>query len=209
MLRSALPVRGERTWTFANKQSADTKPMNFISITASLLLLAGISLAEEKPRQSHDHANDNPEEKAKVEEYKHIFGAAKEIIIYEGLPHPEEEEELLKVESKRNDTVRIPPLDEAFYTPAVEAVNADAIIKLLSGSDGIRINHPKKCGFHSDYCIQFKHQEATYRAFVCFGCGELLVMKGESGVTFSFNDVELKKLLTVYDKKRPKKVKVE
>ena len=103
----------------------------------------------------------------------------------------------------------IPPLDEAFYIPAVEAVNAGTILKLLSGSDGIRINQPKKCGFHADYCIQFKHQEATYRVFVCFGCGELLVMKGDSGVTFFFNDVELKKLLTVYDKKRPKKVKVE
>lgn len=183
--------------------------MNFISITSSLLLLAGISLAEEKPRHHHDHADNNPEEKAKVDAYKQIFDAAEEIVIYEGLPHPEDEKELLKAELKRKEIVKLPPSDEAFYTPTVKAVNSDGIRKLLSGPDGIRVNEEKKCGFHSDYCIQFKHKDATYRAFVCFGCSELLVIQGDSRTIFGFNNEKLKKLLTVYDKNRPKKVKIE
>jgi hypothetical protein len=178
--------------------------MKIIQITFSIFLLAGIVLADGK----HRHDND-PEKKSEVEAYKRIFAAAEGIVIYEGLPHPYEEEELLKVESKRKDIVKLPPSDEAFYTPAVEAVNAEALLKLLSGPDGIHVNEPKKCGFHSDYCIQFKHLDATYRAFVCFGCGELFVMQGDSGVMFGFNDDELKKLLAVYEKKRPKRVKVE
>lgn len=178
--------------------------MKIIQSIVSIFLLAGFVLADGK----HQH-DDDADDKSRVEDYKRIFAAAEGIVIYEGLPHPYEEEELLKVESKRKDTVKLPPLGEAFYTPAVEAVNAEALLKLLSGPDGIRVNQPKKCGFHSDYCIQFKHQDATYRAFVCFGCGELMVRQGDSGATFDFNDDELKKLLAVYEKKRPKKVKVE
>jgi hypothetical protein len=179
--------------------------MKLIQITVSLILLAGIVFACDK----HSHKND-PDKQSRVEAYKLIFAAAEEILIYEGLPHPYEEEELLKVELKRKEIVKLPPLDEAFYTPAIEAVNAEALIKLLSGADGIREKEPEKCGFHSDYCIQFKHQDATYRAFVCFGCGELLVLQGDSpGPAFGFNVDELKKLLAVYEKKRPKKVKVK
>jgi hypothetical protein len=178
--------------------------MKLIQITVSIFLLAGVVFAEGKHRHEPD-----PDEQAEVEAYRRIFAAAEEIVIYEGLPHPYEEEELLRVESKRKDIVKLAHSDEAFYTPAVEAVNAEALLKLLSGPDGIRVNQPKKCGFHSDYCIQFKHQDTTYRAFVCFGCGELMVMQGDSGATFAFNDEELKKLLAVYEKKRPKKVKAE
>jgi hypothetical protein len=178
--------------------------MKIIRTTLGIFLLAGVAFAQGK----HPHERD-PDEQAEVEAYRRIFAAAEEIVIYEGLPHPYEEEELLEVESKRKDIVKLPPMDEAFYTPAVEAVNADALLKLLSGPDGIRVNQPKKCGFHSDYCIQFKHQDTTYRAFVCFGCGELSVRKGERGVRFGFNDDELGKLLAIYEKKRPKKVKIE
>ena len=182
--------------------------MNLIKIAASFALLAGFSLAEEKLHHVHKGAKGNPEKIAQVESYRQIFNAAEQIIIYEGLPHPDEEEELMKLEAKRNDTVVL-PLDQVFYTPAVKADNPDAILKLLSGDDGISVNEPKKCGFHSDYCIQFIHKNATYRAFVCFGCNELFVMQGDSGVMFAFNEEKLKKLLAVYDKKRPKKIKDE
>lgn len=178
--------------------------MKILQITVSIFLLAGVAYAEEKHRHEPD-----PDEQAEVEAYRRIFGAAEEIVIYEGLPHPDEEEELLKVESKRKDVVKLPPMDEAFYTPAAEAVNAEALLKLLSAPDSIRVNQPKKCGFHSDYCIQFKHQNITYRAFICFGCGELMVMRGDNGTKFDFNNDELKKLLAAYEKKRPKKVKLK
>ncbi len=180
--------------------------MKLIQPFVTLLLLVGITLAEEKQSYDHDRGEEYQEEQAQVEAYKGILAAAKEIVIYEGLPHPYEEEELLKKEAKRKDIVTLPPLDEAFYTPAVEVVNAEAILKLLAGSDGIQENEPKKCDFHSDFCIQFKHQDTTYHAFFCFGCGEVSVRQGDSGVTFGFNDEELKKLLAVYEKKRPKKV---
>ncbi len=181
--------------------------MKIITITVSFALLVGFASADEKP--GHVCAKDNPERKDQVEAYKGIFAAAKDVVIYEGLPHPNDEEDLLKTELKRKDIVKLPPLDEAFYTPAVKAIDAEAMLKLLSGSDGIRVNTPSKCGFHSDYCIQFEDQDTIYRAFVCFGCVEVLVVQGDSRVTFGFDDEKLKELLAPYHNKRPKKVNAE
>jgi hypothetical protein len=183
--------------------------MKLIKIALTLLLLTGVALTAEKPGNAQDCRKNNTEKNAQVEAYKLIFAAATEVIIYEGLPHPDEERELLESELKRNDILSLPPLDGAFYTPAIKVVDSVDLLNYLSGPDGIRVYSPNKCGFHSDYCIEFKHKNLTYRAFVCFGCRELLVMQGESGVTFAINDEELKKLLSIYDKKRPKRAMIE
>ena len=148
---------------------------------------------------------------AEIAAHQKIFANAKDLMIYEGLPHPYEEEKLFKTETKRKDTIKFQPLDEAFYSPSTKATNTEPIIKLLSEPGGIKINHPKKCGFHSDYCLEFTSGGIKYRAFTCFGCWEMFVFKGDEqkGHVFWFDKKELSKLLAIYDKKRPKPVKEE
>jgi len=185
--------------------------MKFLQITTLLALLAGFLNAEEKPKHHHGCSASDPEKLATVEAYKKIFAAAEAITIYEGLPHQYEEEELLKKELKRKDYIKLVNggVDYPFYTPAVKATNADELRMVLSGPDCLSVYIPMKCGFHPDYCLKWKHDKITYHALVCFGCGQIVVMHDKIYQSFYFNDEKLKKLLAVYDLKRPKPEKAE
>lgn len=152
---------------------------------------------------------DGPDKKAEVEAIQKVFSQAKGIMVFEGLPHPYEEEALLKAELKRKDTVKLPPLEEPFYTPALKASNEEALRKALSGPDCISVYKAHKCGFHADYCLQWQHHGVTYTAMFCFGCADMAVTHGDTTQYFSFNRNVLKPLLAVYDKKRPKKEQAE
>lgn len=142
--------------------------------------------------------------------YRTTVASAKSIVVFEGLPHPAWERDLLAIESKRKDTININKF--LFYTPALAATNADALRQLLSSSDSIRVyGGPKLCGgYHPDYCISWQAGETTYYALVCFGCHEIVFYDGKTPLIYDLDDKayeRYKTLLAVYETKRPKKAK--
>lgn len=176
------------------------------SATAALFLAAPFVVAEEDSKHSHFEHHLDPEKLAKLEKYRKIFAAAENMEVYEGLPHPYNEPELLRNEAKRKDVtmlVKEHP-DDLLYTPGVKATNADELRALFGEGGGLGLYREHKCGFHADYCIKFKHEKKTYHALICFGCYDMVVIGGDEYERFSIFGKKLKPLLAIYDSKRPR-----
>ncbi len=175
--------------------------------TLSLLVCAAITLDAQEKGHKCPTGPEDAELLARAEKYMAIIAGAKNIEIYEGLPHQDDEPELLERELKRKDITKLADewLDYPFYTPSTKATNEDELRKLLSGPSGIAADlHPKKCGFHPDYCIQFQHEKKRYFAFICMGCSDIIIKHGDETHSFIFNSDKLKPLLAIYDSKRPR-----
>lgn len=132
--------------------------------------------------------------------------SAKTLAVFEGLPHQTWDQKLLASEIKRKDTKKI--WNYPFYTPSIDASNADDLRKVLSSPDSIRVyGGPKMCGgYHPDYCISWQAGEITYYALVCFGCNEIVFYDGKSSLIYDLSGEaykRYKKLLSIYASKRP------
>ena len=115
--------------------------------------------------------------------YRTTVLATKSLVVFEGLPRPFEKE-LLATEIKRKDTKEI--LIYPFYTPGVDAKNANDLRKLLSSAASIAVyGGPKACGgFHPDYCISWQAGEVTYYALICFHCQEIVFYDGKTSLIY-------------------------
>jgi hypothetical protein len=140
--------------------------------------------------------------------YRATVAAAKSIVVFEGLPHQMWDRDLLAVEIQRKDTQKI--WEFPFYTPSIAATNADDLRQLLSSSNSIVVyGGPKGCGgYHPDYCISWQAEEITYYALVCFGCHEIVFYDGKKPLIYDLDEEayeRYKKLLAIYEAKRPKR----
>ncbi len=155
------------------------------------VLLAGVAVAGTPPPSTFAQA---------------IRGSAA-ITLLEGLPHPEGESEIFEKErAKPHKTVAGYPFYEAPLVLKTE--DAEKLRALLGEPAALeRWSGEKKCGgFHPDYAIEVEKAGVTWRALVCFGCGEVKLFGGSKESTHDMSraaDQALRELLTPYRKNRP------
>jgi hypothetical protein len=138
------------------------------------------------------------------------FNAASMFSLYEGLPRPGYEAELLEQESQRPDLTMIGSFP--FYTPRV-AVNGKQVMqfKEIFGDNGLYypyVGLPKDCGeFHPDFAVEWTDRETLYRLLICFSCGEAQIVsqKGTKHYNVTVGGIiEIESLLSEYSLKRPR-----
>ncbi len=169
-------------------------------LVALLLALLVVSPAMGQRRQAASVEASQP--------YRITALSAKTLTVFEGLPHQMWEKEQLATEIKRKDTRQI--WDFPFYTPGVEARNAEQLRALLGSRDSIEVyGGPKLCGgYHPDYCISWQAGEAVYSALICFGCTEIVFYDGKNPLFYELSPAaarRYKELLSPYEAKRPRR----
>ena len=141
------------------------------------------------------------------------IGKAKNVSLYEALPHQYFEKKLLAKELKTEKSVKLHAFP--FYDGAITPSDDD--VKKLAALCGDlktfgRYRGPKSCGgYHPDWCVEWKDGEDVYRVLICFGCHEARVYGPKNDVYSDLEDNALKKLvevLTPYRKKRPEREKL-
>ncbi len=115
-----------------------------------------------------------------LEDHKQLaesLQAAKDIKLYEGLPHQHFEPQLLEYELESSKTITF---DEfPFYATPLELSKEDstALTDLFCKADSfapLDLTAAKACGgFHPDYCLTWRVGSNTYLALLCFGCREV------------------------------------
>jgi len=134
--------------------------------------------------------------------------SADSISIYEGLPSQGLDRSLMDRERARSDIFWIAKFP--FYAPALNPEDQQSLKSILSAASTLElIVFEKLCGaFHPDYCVTWDSEQRIFNALICFGCEEIIFES--EGKTFryyldknAYN--ELKKVLSVYVVKRPKK----
>jgi hypothetical protein len=174
--------------------------MRFVcyALMAGLAALPGSRAEEKKP------ATD-------VASYKPIAASvakAKEVILFEGFPHPVMEPALFKKEKEERNQFRYQ--GHVFYQnrPRLKDKDADALRKILADSKGFTAwQGEKKCGgFHPDYMVQWKEGDAIYRVLICFGCGEITAYGPKGAVRLDMGEAgkALQATLKRYRALRPK-----
>lgn len=138
--------------------------------------------------------------------YRTSVATADSIVIYEGLPHHMWEEELLEVEVRREDTLKI--WGYTFYTPAVAPAQPEVFRQLLGRADSLKLYSGNKfCGgYHPDYAISWSSGGTTFYALVCIGCHEIVFFDGEYALIYDLPRAtydEFKRLLGFHQNKRP------
>ena len=136
------------------------------------------------------------------------FLAAKDLTLYEGLPHPFSERESFASERDRKQTTK---LHGFYFYPAQQTVKLDdarSLQALFVQTDAfVPYRGPKACGgFHPDYALEWTAEEGTYQMLICFGCHEVKVFGPNSAVYCDIpsNTYQaLKTLLSGYVKQRP------
>jgi len=122
--------------------------------------------------------------------------------VYEGLPHQLFESESLEREIARDDVIQLG--DFPFYSPPSKSTAA--IAKFLSDDSNFDLfRGEKRCGgFHPDYAVEWQYGENLVCAQICFGCHEVLIVKGEDFYRYDMSHrVEPEKLFEGFRTKRP------
>ncbi|MBL8824782.1 MAG: hypothetical protein JNJ77_19505 [Planctomycetia bacterium] len=154
---------------------------------------------------------------------------AKEVKLYEGLPHQFFEQAHLASELKNKKTVTLHgfPFYADLLPLSVEdgiklkelfcdgkSLNSDGAYISMGGRasnpDGSVTIAAKACGgFHPDYCIEWRVEGEVYQALVCFSCSELRCFGPQHTLQCDLDkcgdDSAFAKVLRKYRKNRPVK----
>lgn len=132
---------------------------------------------------------------------------AESLVVYEGLPHPQKERDLLEQELKREDLRTFNGFP--FYTPGFPAnpMQTRQLKKALCGgglyylSDG----PPKDCGpFHPDFAVEWQDGEIIKQALFCFGCDEVQILSLGAVEAYDLSDTRaLEEVFSEFAVKRP------
>ncbi|MCE9547923.1 MAG: hypothetical protein K8T25_20825 [Planctomycetia bacterium] len=149
-------------------------------------------------------------QRAKVpESFSDAIRRADKVTLYEGLPHPQFERELLAEER------RTKPVQELsgypFYREqlALSGEDATRLSNLLRDSAAYRppTDAVKACAeFHPDYAVEWSVGAERYRALICFGCSEVVLFGPGVEVQNDLENAAIEKLQGVlknYRKNRP------
>lgn len=112
---------------------------------------------------------------AALPEFINALERAKEITVYEGLPHQHWEPAELKRERDSKECIKLHGY--WFYDDARVLGRKDfvSLRQALSARDGIiEWGGNKLCGgYHPDYLIRWRADNDAYDALICFGCHEV------------------------------------
>ena len=179
----------------------------FTNVMALSLLTAAALSAEPYNRES---SGEKPEEFEKnIKPLLAGIASAKEVSLYEGLPHQFWQKELLEQELKAQKTVtqhKFPFYSQAI-TPSAENVKKLAALCGDQKTFG-RYRGPKPCvgGYHPDWCIQWKDGENVFQVHLCFGCHEARLYGPKNDAYSDLSEDALKQLediLKPHRKNRP------
>lgn len=146
----------------------------------------------------------------------HTLAQASEVRVYEGLPHPRDEPQLLERETKRVGPVEF--INDRFYPETVPLKPDDLkYVQSLAGQPdwfaavGVRFcdgreeyGDVKMCLFHADYALEWEAGGKTRRILLCFGCMESVYFDAEMEATsYTACRPELKERLLHYHRLRP------
>ncbi len=130
------------------------------------------------------------------------------IALFEGLPHPHWENELLDSERRSKKTTEI--AGSFFYEEALPLNQADAhrLKELYCNQTSFTpLVGMKACGgFHPDYCIEWSDVRERYLVQICFGCHEMKTFFNGKELYCDIGQQaydEFEKILTKYRKNRP------
>ena len=134
------------------------------------------------------------------------FNISTTFSVYEGLPHPTWETELLEQEKQRSDLANIDGFD--FYTPSV-AVNEKQILqfKEVLGDNDLYYTPLglKDCGFHPDFAVEWTDSETHYQLLICFTCNEVQILSEDRRRNYDLTHTSgIESLLSKYSIKRPR-----
>jgi len=133
---------------------------------------------------------------------------ADSVVLYEGLPHQHNEQNLFEQELKGKKTVQIHGYP--FYEEQLPVKDADAK-KLLDlycnpASFGPWMGEKKCGGYHPDYCIEWHVGQDVYQALICLGCCEVKSYGPKAELYCDIESdalTEFKTILKPYQKNRP------
>lgn len=141
-----------------------------------------------------------------------LIAKADAVELYEGLPHPMWEKELLAKEKQAKKTVEMHGF--AFYASPIEPKGADAgqLAKVLADAASLRkFAGEKRCGgFHPDWYIEWRAGDEVVQCLVCFGCGEVKFYGSAASLHADMTQASAKALaatLAQYQKQRPPRAK--
>jgi hypothetical protein len=152
-----------------------------------------------------------PETDTRFDVNKGLFatvGDARQLTLYEGLPHQGSEPQELAAEKATKDTIQLRGF--SFYRPPLDLKADDARLlrNLLGDEQSFRpFTGYKACGgFHPDWCVGWATSAGEYLCLICFGCHEVKVYGPESELYCDIQDdvyKQLKATLKKYRKNRP------
>ena len=171
------------------------------------LLLAGGSGC------GHDKRNERAARFQVADENKWVFEVvqkADQLILYEGLPHPTWEPELLAEERRTKETVTLHEF--SFYASpiAIPATNKEKLKSILADEQWYcPWQGEGMCGgFHPDYLAEWHVGDAAYQFLVCFGCLDVWVYGPDKDLRYGMSGKAAKtieELLKKHRKHRPPK----
>ena len=130
----------------------------------------------------------------------------KTVELYEGLPHPTWESEVLERELREKEVVEF--VDWPFYATPIELSNSDAeLLRKLycTRSSFVPFRGWKQCGgYHPDWCIKWKNGDKEFLVQICLGCCEMITTDGNVEVHCDIWDTtDFENILKPYQKRRP------
>lgn len=131
-----------------------------------------------------------------------------QLTVYEGLPHPRWESQLLAAELKAHETIE--RHEHPFYPAALPVSDEDAAV-ITAELRNRRARTPatpgtlKACGgFHPDYAICWSADKFEHCVLVCFGCLELEYYRDQQQVErYDLRTSALLTILRKYRQQRP------
>jgi len=137
------------------------------------------------------------------------IGRASRVVIREGLPHPNNEEQAFRAE-KASGKPMVELAGYPFYQGPLTLSPTDqtALIAVLRTAGTYQtFAGEKKCGgFHPDYAVEWRDGATTRTTLICFECGEVKISgpSGEHRYDLAPEVREaLKQVLTSYRRHRP------
>jgi hypothetical protein len=129
---------------------------------------------------------------------------AKSLVLFEGLPHPLFEREVLRRELETKEIFR--KGDQPFYAKPLSMSENEIheLRKIVSSSRSYKsYSGIKKCGgFHADYCISWEKEPADYDFLVCFGCEEMEIRGPSSTLKVDLRTSTAQSLMAILSKHR-------
>jgi hypothetical protein len=177
--------------------SCCSQMMNRLRVWLFVLCFAALpACSVEKLDLSSLSAGERSQFQSEVESYKHLgellelCRSAQKVEVFEGLPHPSWERELLAQEQARRDVFR--NHDFSFYQPPLllPAPDRDRLISEVTRRRTFMAwRGPKKCGgFHPDLLLRFHHSSGVVDVHLCFGCGEAIFYGPHSRAHVDFSE---------------------
>lgn len=123
-----------------------------------------------------------------ADDFRKSTMTAEKLMVYEGLPHPGTQRDLARREMQREDVTKID--GHPFYTPAMPAKDLDGLGNLLGDPKSTMLYQGAKLcgGFHPDYAIVWESGGKTFRALVCYGCGEVCFLEGTRKIWYDLGE---------------------